>query len=135
MQRELKSAAQAARFGRFQIEAAIQSVHSDRANTSRTDWHAIAIFYDRLIQLSPTLGARVGQAAAVAELRGAASGLALLDAIKAQLVAAYQPYWAVRGHLLKALNRSGEAAEAFDRAIKLAEDDAVRRFLLERRAE
>ena len=96
MQRELKSAAQAARFGRFQIEA------DDRPNTGRTDWHAIALFYDRLIQLSPMLGARVGRPA-VAALKGAASGLALLDAIKAQLVA-YQPYWAVRGHLLKALN-------------------------------
>ena len=69
----------------------------------------------------------------VAEVQGAAAGLSLLDEIEDRSIGGYQPYWAVRGHLLQTLGRSRDAAEAFDRAIGLAEDDAVRRFLLERR--
>ncbi len=130
---ELAAATAKARLGRFQIEAAIQSVHAERARSGRTDWSAIAWFYERLVELAPTVGARVGRAAAVAEVQGAAAGLALLDEIEDRSIGGYQPYWAVRGHLLQTLGRSREAAEAFDRAIGLAEDDAVRRFLVERR--
>ncbi|HJY37998.1 MAG TPA: hypothetical protein VJ299_11050, partial [Steroidobacteraceae bacterium] len=60
-------------------------------------------------------------------------GLALLDDIDAEAVTSYQPYWAVRAHLLSELSRTREAQDAYDRAIGLSEDDAVRRFLLERR--
>lgn len=133
-ERQLLAAAERARPGRFQLEAAIQSVHAERARSGRTDWAAIASFYEHLVGLSPTLGARVGRAAAVAEVRGAEAGLTLLDEIDAGLVAAYQPYWAARAHLLRRLGRGRAAGEAFDRAAGLAEDDAVRRFLLERRA-
>jgi RNA polymerase sigma-70 factor (ECF subfamily) len=130
---ELGEAARKARLGRFQLEAAIQSVHAERARTGRTDWEAIAWFYDRLVELSPALGARVGRAAAIAEVEGAASALAELDRIEDPSVKTYQPYWAVRAHLLKRLGRVDEARAAFDRAAGLAEDEAVRRFLLERR--
>ena len=78
---ELGAAARMGRIGRFQLEAAIQSVHVDRAQTGRTDWEAIVGFYEHLVRLAPTLGARVAQAAAVAEARGTAAGLALLDTI------------------------------------------------------
>lgn len=132
-ERELASAATHARAGRFQIEAAIQSVHAERARTGTTDWNAIAAFYDLLAQLAPTIGAAVAAAAAHAEVRGAQAGLALLDQIDADTVVAYQPYWAVRAHLLRQLNRTQEAADSFDRAIGLTDDDAVRRFLLEQR--
>jgi RNA polymerase sigma-70 factor (ECF subfamily) len=130
---ELGESAKRARLGRFQLEAAIQSVHAERARTGRTDWEAIAWFYDRLVELSPALGARVGRAAAIAEVKGAASALSALDRIEDPSIKTYQPYWAVRAHLLKQLGRVGEARAAFDRAAGLAEDDAVRRFLLERR--
>jgi len=132
-ERELAAASTRARAGRFQIEAAIQSVHAERARTGATDWPAIAGFYDLLAQLAPTIGAAVAGAAAHAEVHGPHAGLALLDRIDAQSVGSYQPYWAVRAHLLRRLNRAQEAAEAFDRAIGLTDDDAVRRFLLERR--
>lgn len=130
---ELAEAAPRARLGRFQLEAAIQSVHAERARSGRTDWRAIAWFYERLVELSPTLGARVARAAATAEVHGAQAGLSLLDEIPGGWVASYQPYWAVRAHLLQRSGRAREAAEAFDRAIGLAEDEAVRRFLLDRR--
>ena len=133
-EQELMAAARHARLGRFQLEAAIQSVHAERAHSGRTDWRAIARFYDQLVQVAPSLGAAVGRAAAHAEAQSAEAGLALLDAIDTESIASYQPYWAVRAHLLRELHRSREAAEAFDRAIGLSEDDAVRTFLLERRS-
>jgi predicted RNA polymerase sigma factor len=64
---------------------------------------------------------------------GAEAALALLDAIEPGLVVSYQPYWAVRAHLLLALQQQVRASLAFDRAIGLAEDDAIRRYLIERR--
>jgi predicted RNA polymerase sigma factor len=130
---ELSAAARWGRPGRFQLEAAIQSVHADRAQSGQTDWAAIVVFYEHLVHLAPTLGARVAQAAAVAEARGPLEGLALLDEIDGALVATYQPYWAVRAHLLRSLGRAAEAAEAYDRAIGLAVDPATRQFLLARR--
>jgi len=119
--------------GRFQLEAAIQSVHAERAQTGRTEWPAIVGIYEQLIRVSPTLGTRTGYAAAVAELKSPAAGLAVLDTIDADLVCSYQPYWAVRAHLLQRLGNLDNAAEAYDRAIGLAEDPAIRTFLLEKR--
>lgn len=130
---DLAAAARFGRIGRFQLEAAIQSVHVDRARTGRTDWAAIVMFYEQLVRMAPTLGACVAQAAAVAEASGPADGLARLDALGSPAVATYQPYWAVRAHLLRSLDRLAEAAAAYDRAIGLTEDPAVRRFLLDRR--
>jgi RNA polymerase sigma-70 factor (ECF subfamily) len=131
-ERELTAAARQGRLGRFQLEAAIQSVHADRVRTGVIDWAAIATFYGHLVRLAPTLGARVGLAAAVAEAEGPGAGLALLDGIDPTAVAGYQPYWAVRAHLAERAGRP-EARAAFDRAIELAEDVAVRRFLQDRR--
>jgi RNA polymerase sigma-70 factor, ECF subfamily len=132
-ERELAVAVRAGRIGRFQLEAAIQSVHADRCRSGQTDWTAIADFYERLVQLTHSLGARVGHAAAAAAARGPEAGLALLEELEPDWVALYQPYWAVRAHLLKLLKREDEARRAYDNAIGLAEDEAVRRFLLQRR--
>jgi predicted RNA polymerase sigma factor len=121
------------RSGRFQLEAAIQSVHAERAHSGRIDWGAIAIFYEQLIRISPTLGTRTGSAAAIAETTGPQAGLAVLDAIAIDDVSGYQPYWAVRAHLLQRLGKTAEALEAYDRAIGLAEDPAIREFLFHQR--
>jgi predicted RNA polymerase sigma factor len=129
----LAEAARRGRMGRFQLEAAIQSVHAGRAHRGRIEWHAIVLFYEQLVRISPTLGTRTGHAAAVAEVNGPDAGLAALDRIDLRSVSAYQPYWAVRAHLLQRLGRKSEAADAFDRAIGLAEDPAVKQFLLQRR--
>jgi RNA polymerase sigma-70 factor (ECF subfamily) len=132
-ERLLAEAASRGRAGRFQLEAAIQSVHAERARSGRTEWTAIALFYEQLVRISPTLGTRTGYAAAVGEATGAEAGLAALDGIGTDDVSAYQPYWAVRAHLLQRLGKTAEAADAFDRATGLAEDPAVRQFLLQRR--
>lgn len=129
-ERILFSAAQDWRPARFQLEAAIQSVHTQRARTGRTDWEAIALLYEGLVRLAPTIGARVSQAAAVAEARDAAAGWALLQAIPAEVVAGYQPYWALAAHLLRRLGQPADTA--YERAIGLCEDPAMRDFLLRR---
>ena len=119
--------------GRFQLEAAIQSVHAERARGGKIQWNAIMMFYEELIRISPTLGTRTGYAAAVVEAKGAEAALAALNAIAPDDVSAYQPYWAVRAHVLQRLRKTPEALDAFDRAIGLTEDPAVRQFLLQRR--
>jgi predicted RNA polymerase sigma factor len=132
-ERHLAEASSCGCTGRFQLEAAIQSVHAERARSGRTEWTAIMLFYEQLIRISPTLGTRTGYAAAVGEAKGAEGGLAVLDGIDLDDVSVYQPYWAVRAHLLQRLGKTHEAADAFDRAIGLAEDPAVRQFLFQRR--
>ena len=132
-ERHLAEAFKHGRSGRFQLEAAIQSVHAERGHSGRTEWAAIVRFYEQLIRVSPTLGTRTGYAAAVGEANGAKAGLAVLDVIDLDAVSGYQPYWAVRAHLLQRLGQTPEALEAYNRAIGLAEDPAVREFLLQRR--
>jgi predicted RNA polymerase sigma factor len=132
-ERHLAEASRHGRAGRFQLEGAIQSVHAERARSGRIEWVAIVLFYEQLVRISPTLGTRTGYAAAVGEANGPEAGLAVLDGIDPDDVFAYQPYWAVRAHLLQRLRKISEAADAFDRAIGLAEDPAVRQFLLQRR--
>lgn len=111
--------------GRFQLEAAIQSVHSERARSGRTEWAAIMLFYEQLIRISPTLSTRTGYAATVAEAKGPAEGLAVLDRIDLDAVSGYQPYWAVRAHTLQQLGKTSESLHAYDKAIGFAEDPAI----------
>jgi RNA polymerase sigma-70 factor (ECF subfamily) len=120
-------------FGRFQLEAAIQSVHAERVRSGRTEWEAIARFYEQLLRISPTLGTQTGYAAAMAEANGPKAGLVVLDAIALDDVSGYQPYWAVRAHLLQQLGNTPETLDAYNRAIGVAEDPAVREFLLQKR--
>ena len=125
-ERHLAEASSRGRAGRFQLEAAIQSVHAERGRSGRTEWVAIMLFYEQLVRISPTLGTRTGYAAAVGEANGPEAGLTALDGINPDDISAYQPYRAVRAHLLQRLGRTSEAADAFDRAIGLAEDSVVR---------
>jgi predicted RNA polymerase sigma factor len=90
-ERHLAEASSRGRAGRFQLEAAIQSVHAERARSGRTEWTAIMLFYDQLIRISPTVGTRTGYAAAVGEANGPEAGLAVLDAIDPDAVSVYQP--------------------------------------------
>ncbi len=132
-ERHLAEAFKPGRVGRFQLEAAIQSVHAERARSGRTDWAAIVLFYEQLLRISPALGTQVGYAAVVTEANGPEQGLAVLEAMALDEVSGYQPYWAVRAHLLQRLGKAREAADAYDRAIGLTEDSAVREFLLQKR--
>ena len=122
--------------GRYQLEAAVQSAHAARRLTGATDWAAIERIYEALLAItdSPVVG--INQAIAIAEARGAAAGLANLDTLAQDArLAEYQPYWAARAGLLARTGASDAAEAAYDRAIGLEADPAVRRFLQERRAE
>lgn len=134
-ERELAHAAGVGRMGRFQLEAAIQSVHANRAKTGHTDWNAAVLLYEGLMRIAPTTGALVGRAAAVSELQGARAGLALLAELPEAASRIYQPYWALRGHLLGRVGRLDEALEAYERAIGLCDDAAMRAFLHGRKRE
>jgi predicted RNA polymerase sigma factor len=131
-ERHLAEASKSGHLGRFQLEAAIQSVHAERAHGRRVAWKPIVQFYAQLIRISPTIGRQTGYAAALAETNGPEQGLAVLDSMDRDAVSAYQPYWAVRAHLLGRLGRSAEASDAYNRAIGLAEDPAIREFLLQK---
>jgi RNA polymerase sigma-70 factor (ECF subfamily) len=117
------------RVGRFQLEAAIQSVHCARAVSGCTDWQALRRLYSALVGLAPTLGARVARAAAIGRADGPESGLAALDEIADAAMQRFQPAWATRAHLLDELGRTEDAARARAKAILLTTDPAVRRYL------
>jgi len=134
-ERLLERAAHFGRIGHFQLEAAIQSVHAHRAQSGQTDWESIAMMYEALAWMAPTVGALVSRAAAVAEARGAEAALVLLKEIPLQSVETYQPYWALSAHLLKRVQRFDEARMAYMRAIGLCEDSGMREFLREQAAE
>jgi RNA polymerase sigma-70 factor (ECF subfamily) len=116
--------------GRFQIEAAIQSAHIDRRRTGRTDWPAIVELYEALYALTGSVVVAINRAVAIGEANGAEVGLIALDATcDAARLDAYQPYWAARAELLARTGNGPGAHAAYDRAIGLESDPALRRFL------
>jgi len=131
----LHSAAGFKRMGRYQLEAAIQSVHASRAKTTHIDWKEIALLYEGLVRIAPRIGSLVGRAVAIAQAGEPFTGFAALEQIPSKQTADYQAYWASRGHLLRLLNRNDEAVEAFNRAASLTDDPAMREYLLKRSAD
>jgi len=131
----LRSAAAFKRLGRYPLEAAIQSIHANRAVSGMIDWREILLLYEGLARIAPGIGSLVGRAVAIAQAVNPAAGLAALEEIPASRVANYQPYWAARGHLLQLLNRKDEARQAFTRAASLTDDPAMREYLFKRSAD
>jgi RNA polymerase sigma-70 factor (ECF subfamily) len=131
----LLRAAAMGRPGRYQLEAAVQSAHAARRAAGRTEWRAIVVLYDALAAITGSPVVAMNRAVAVAESEGAEAGLAALDgaAVDARL-ADYQPYWAARAGLLARIGNAAAAAQAYQRAIGLEADPAVRRFLQRRQA-
>lgn len=129
----LAQAAAAKKLGRFQLEAAIQSAHAVRRFARAPDYAAILLLYDALLAMtgSPVVG--LNRAVALAAYRGPAAGLEALDLFSGDArMVHYQPYWAARADML---GRSGEteaARVAFERAIGLTIDPAVRAYLASR---
>jgi RNA polymerase sigma-70 factor (ECF subfamily) len=124
------------RIGRYQLEAAVQSAHVERRKTGRTDWKAIEQLYGALAAITGSPVVAINRAIAIAEARGPAAGLKALDMLSGDArLAEYQPYWAARAGLLARAGVAADAAQAYDRAIGLEADPAVRRFLQKRREE
>jgi RNA polymerase sigma-70 factor (ECF subfamily) len=129
----LAEASRMEQIGPFQLEAAIQSAHVSARLTGSSNDQAVALLYEGLVLIAPTLGAQVARAIARSKTDGPARGLELLDAIgSAQVREGYQPYWSARAHLLEQLARPEQARTAYARAVGLTEDAGIRHFLLEK---
>ena len=129
----LADAAGAKNVGRFQLEAAIQSAHAVRRFARTPDYAAIVLFYDALLALtgSPVVG--LNRAVALAAYRGPAAGIDALEMFAADTrMVNYQPYWAARADMLARCGQAEAARVAFERAIGLTIDPAVRAYLSSR---
>jgi predicted RNA polymerase sigma factor len=124
------------RIGRYQLEAAVQSAHVYRLSSGESNWADVVQLYDALLALSASPVVAINRALALGELHGAAAGLAALDAVAgdARLVS-YQPYWAARAEQLARAGRSDDASDAYERAIALATDASVHRYLRKRQGD
>ncbi len=129
----LRAASAMGRSGRYQLEAAVQSAHVVRRRTGSSDWKAIVSLYDALWVLTGSPVVALNRATALAETEGPVAALAALDALAGDpRLLDYQPYWAARAGLLTRSGAAADAAHAYQRAIGLEHDPAVRLFLQER---
>ncbi|HXY50808.1 MAG TPA: DUF6596 domain-containing protein [Terriglobales bacterium] len=121
--------------GRYQLEAALQSAHVARRCTGRDNWADVVELYDALLTLSRSPVVAINRALAMAETKGARAALDLVEEIAADArLAQYQPYWAARAELLARTGSHDEARHAYEIAIGLERDPAVRRFLQQRQS-
>jgi RNA polymerase sigma-70 factor (ECF subfamily) len=112
--------------GPYQIQAAINAVHSDAATAADTDWEQVLALYDQLLAFAPTPVVALNRAVAVAEVHGPAMALAAIDDLALD---EYHLYHATRADLLARLDRRDDARRAYDRAFDLATNEAEKEFL------
>jgi RNA polymerase sigma-70 factor (ECF subfamily) len=123
------------RIGRYQLEAALQSAHVERRRTGQPNWPAIVQLYDALMAISGSPVVAINRAMAIAEVQGTATALQAMDEIATNArLTEYQPYWAARAELLAKAGETAKARQAYQIAIGLESDAAVRRFLQGRQA-
>ena len=116
--------------GPYQIQAAINAVHTDAATPQATDWRQILALYDQLLALAPSPVVDLNRAVAVAEVDGPGPALAIVDELD---LAGYYMYHSIRADLLARLGRTVEAAADYAAAAELTQSTAQRRFLQMRR--
>jgi RNA polymerase sigma-70 factor (ECF subfamily) len=112
--------------GTYQLQAAIQAVHSDAARADETDWWQVLQLYNQLMALAPSPVIELNRAVAVAEVEGADAALSLIERLNLD---GYHLYHAVRADLLRRRGRNNEAALAYERALALTDNRAERGFL------
>jgi predicted RNA polymerase sigma factor len=121
--------------GRYQLEAALQSAHVARRRTGLANWDDVVHLYDALFALTASPVIAINRALAIAELHGPSAALdAMPDVAADARLAEYQPYWAARAELLAKTSANAEARHAYEIAIGLERDPAVRRFLQQRQS-
>jgi RNA polymerase sigma-70 factor (ECF subfamily) len=116
--------------GPYQIQAAINAIHSDAPTAVDTDWQQILTLYNQLMAVAPTPVAALNRAVAVAAVEGPHAALTIVDGLDLDR---YYLFHAIRADLLRRLGRSSEAVNAYDAAIDRCDNAAERRFLLGRR--
>lgn len=121
--------------GRYQLEAALQSAHVERRLRGVDNWAAVLQLYDALIEVTGSPIVAINRTLALAEVEGVEAALAALpDPGNAPALTGYQPYWAARADLLARSGAAAQAHQAYEMAIGLETDDAVRLFLRERQS-
>jgi RNA polymerase sigma-70 factor (ECF subfamily) len=120
--------------GPYQLQAAINAVHSIAPGIGTTDWPAILTLYDQLYALTPTPVVALNRAVALAEVRGPAAGLAAVDDLRSPALDGYYLFHAARADLLRRLGRDTEAAAAYATARAHTANPAEQAFLDTRRA-
>ena len=131
----LRRASALGSIGRYQLEGALQSAHVHRRRTGHANWEAIVQLYDALLALCGSPVIAINRAVAIGEARGAGAALEALQVVAADVrLTEYQPYWAARAELLAKTGAHGEARNAYEVAIGLERDPAVRRFLQRRQS-
>ena len=116
--------------GPYQIQAAINAVHSDAVDGAATDWWQILQLYNQLFSIDPSPVVALNRAVAVAEVEGPDAALTLLDGLELDR---YHLFHAIRADLLRRLGRNADAEMAYEEAIAGAENAAEREFLRRRR--
>jgi RNA polymerase sigma-70 factor, ECF subfamily len=121
--------------GPYQIQAAINAVHSDAPEAADTDWGQVLALYDQLMAVAPSPVVALNRAVAVAEVHGPAEALALVDGLQRTAhLETYHVYHAIRADLLRRLGRTADAAAAYRAAIAHTENATERTFLNQRLA-
>jgi len=121
--------------GRYQLEGALQSAHVDRCRTGRANWDEVVQLYDALFALVGSPVVALNRALAIAQVQGAGAALAAMAELATDArLAEYQPYWAARAELLAKTGAHTQARRAYEIAIGLERDPAVRRFLQRRQS-
>jgi RNA polymerase sigma-70 factor, ECF subfamily len=123
---------QLGRPGPYQIQAAINAVHSDATSADATDWSQILALYDQLMAIAPSPVVALNRAVVVAEVEGPEAALGLVDELDLD---GYHIFHAIRADLLRRLGREADAARAYEAAIGLTENAAERAFLERNRSE
>ena len=125
----VRACVQRGRPGPYQIQAAINAVHSVAPSFDSTDWHAILTLYDQLYALTPTPVVALNRAVALAEVRGPAAGLTAVDDLRSSGLDSYYLFHATRAALLRRLRRDEEAAAAYATARALTTNPVEQAFL------
>jgi predicted RNA polymerase sigma factor len=121
--------------GRYQLEGALQSAHVSRRRTGHANWADVVQLYDALLALTGSPVVAINRALAIAEVHGCDAGLEVMpDPASDVRLAEYQPYWAARAELMGRTGAHGEARQAYEIAIGLERDPAIRRFLQQRQS-
>jgi predicted RNA polymerase sigma factor len=129
----LRRASVAHSLGRYQLEAALQSAHAYRCRTGQANWAEVVQMYDALYALVGSPVIAINRALAIAEVHGPGAALAAMpDPSADRRISEYQPYWAARASLLAKSGANDESRRAYEMAIGLERDPAVRRFLQKR---
>jgi RNA polymerase sigma-70 factor (ECF subfamily) len=121
------------RAGNYQIQAAIAAVHAEARRADETDWRQIAALYEELKRMTSSPVVALNHAAAVAMSEGPETGLALIESANANgTLDNYYLFHASRADLLRRLNRSVDAAEAYDRALTLTTNSVEQAYIRHR---